>query len=94
MVRPVGGRGYKSPTVPMRVPPDLKQTFEKFKDAYYETGAIPLSAACDSDNTYTSLEKQIELARSVLKQKKSASKSLAIFLSKIHNREITPESLI
>ncbi len=97
-----GGRGHNSPygeTTHVRVPVAIKPKVQQIIDEY-RSSVI--------DNTFVELEKHskisigtaianyseaIEIAKKIVKQKKSASDSLAMLLTALYGGKVTKEDL-
>lgn len=100
MAKPVGGRGIKAPyeTTHMRIPIPLKEQIEVIVEDYKEqvTKNINLLTSyqiSSNSNPLTSLEDAKQIAKKLVKSKKSASQSLAKLLSELYQVEVKVEDL-
>lgn len=86
-----GGRGAKAPyeTTHIRVPLPLKQKIEQICEEYKQK-VISGEDVTESEDTASIMEfeEALELAKTILKQKKSARVSLKSLLTGIYNRDI------
>lgn len=80
-----GGRGLKAPyeTTVVRVPLPLKDEVIEMVEAYKNTGSNPLVQKLVTSN------EAIELARNILRQKKSAKLSLEKLLSSLYGINVS-----
>jgi hypothetical protein len=78
-----GGRGVKAPyeTTHVRIPVDIKDRVEELSRAYKEGRLEEVSLPVD-------LDKAVELARGVLKKKKSARVSMESLLTAMYGEEV------
>lgn len=85
MSAPKGGRGNKAPyeTTHVRVPVPIKAEIEKLINDYKE------GISTDSSETLITPTEAIELARNILRQKKSAKVSMEKLLTSIYHQEIS-----
>lgn len=94
MSKPLGGRGVKAPytSTHMRVPLPLKPEFEARIESYREN----LLTGKNSDTiekSLTSLPEAVEAAKSLVKSKKSARKSMARLLTAIYGTPVSFDDL-
>lgn len=96
MPRPVGGRGHVAPyeTTHVRVPSPIKPQVEKLIDSYRElvlneNSQPDLYKDCASAMTIKSYSEAIEIARQVLRQKKSARESLEKLLTGLYGGQVS-----
>lgn len=80
-----GGRGVKAPyeSTHVRIPVPIKDKVEALSQAYKD-GTLE-----DSEPQSVDLDNAIELARSILKQKKSARVSMENLLKAIYNQDVS-----
>lgn len=105
MDKPKGGRGKKAPyeTTHLRVPVPIKDRVEELIDVYragllgvaddLQNDAYYLADEYKKTNMLTSLEDAKEKAKSIIKEKKSASQSLAKLLTVIYGEKVVAEEL-
>ena len=97
-IKPKGGRGHTAPyeTTHLRVPVPIKDQLQSFIDSYREqviSGQIDPSqqfilSTESSDNKMPSKDKAVEIAKEVLKGKKSARQSLGKLLTSLYGEDI------
>jgi hypothetical protein len=87
-----GGRGKKAPydSIVMRIPVPLKETIESIIEHYRESLDIETALGEDQrvKNDIPDIETALDLARSILSQKKSAKISLAKLLTALYSKDI------
>lgn len=85
MSKPVGGRGIKAPyeTTHIRVPVPIKPEIERLIEQFREGGNT------QPENTLTSLDNAIVIAKSILTQKKSSRVSMSKLLTAIYGQNVT-----
>jgi hypothetical protein len=83
MAVPKGGRGIRASyeTTHVRIPLPIKEIVEKISNHYKETEEIPSIALLDH-------EQALDIARRILKYKKSARISLEKLLKSIYKQDI------
>lgn len=88
MSKPKGGRGHTAPyeTTHVRIPVPLKQSIEKMIESYRES--LVGGEQATSELHQVSLEEAIDIAKSILKQKKSARQSIEKLLTSLYNQEV------
>jgi hypothetical protein len=88
-----GGRGLKAPyeTTHVRVPVPIKDKVQQLIDDYKNNQDTQQVNQQDDeqDNNLIDFDKAVELARQVLKQKKSARVSLQNLLTGIYGKEVS-----
>jgi hypothetical protein len=88
-----GGRGLKAPyeTTHVRVPVPIKDKVQQLIDDYKNNqDTQQVNQQYDQqDNNLIDFDKAVELARQVLKQKKSARVSLQNLLTGIYGKEVS-----
>jgi hypothetical protein len=96
MPKPLGGRGIEAPyeTTHVRVPVPIKPQVEKLIDDYRslvlnENAKPDLYKECASAMTIKSYSEAVEMARQILRQKKSARESLEKMLAGLYGGEIS-----
>lgn len=96
-LKPKGGYKAVAPyeTTHVRVPVPLKAAVEKLIEEYRDcvlTGTIPADdPAKVIDRVY--VDRVVEVARAILKKKKSARQTLAFLLTSVYNVDINPKDL-
>lgn len=94
MVKPTGGRGNKAPyeTTHLRVPVPIKSEVEALIDNYRNN--LLTGKECDTiEKSLTSLEEAKEVAKKIVKSKKSAKESMARLLSAVYKTIVTLDDL-
>jgi selenocysteine lyase/cysteine desulfurase len=93
MAKPKGGRGLTAPyqTTHLRVPVPIKEELEKIINQYRQS-VLEDQIYLNNNKTKT-LEEAKQLARDIIRAKKSAKISLAKLLTSLYNAEILPEDL-
>jgi hypothetical protein len=88
-----GGRGLKAPyeTTHVRVPVPIKDKVQQLIDDYKNNQDTQQVNQQDDeqDNNLIDFDKAVELARQVLKQKKSARVSIQNLLTGIYGKEVS-----
>lgn len=85
MVKPVGGRGLKAPyetthiRVPVPIKPEVERLIERFRDG----------GETQSENTLTSFDDAVVIAKNILTQKKSSRASMSKLLTAIYGQNVT-----
>lgn len=96
-MKPKGG--YKDPapyqTTHVRVPVPLKPAVETLIAEYRELVLTGVESPDNPEQTTTKVYavRVVEIARSILKKKKSARQSLALLLTAVYNIDIDPKTL-
>lgn len=88
MPKPKGGRGQTAPyeTTHIRVPVPLKLQVEQMVEKYRQS--VLGGTEFESDRSQPTLDEAVEIARSILKQKKSAKQSIEKLLTSLYGEEI------
>lgn len=78
-MKPKGGRGKTAPyaTTHLRVPEPIKESLQAIIDGWRESGELPMNEA-----------QALEVARQILKYKKSARESMRRLISEIYGCEV------
>lgn len=94
MVKPQGGRGIKAPytTTHIRIPSDLKAEFEARIESYREN-LLTSNKGDTIEKSLTSLPEAIEVARLLVKSKKSSRQSMARLLTAIYRTDVSFDDL-
>lgn len=94
MVKPLGGRGIKAPyeTTHMRVPVPLKPDIEAMIDDYRKN-LLTGNDADTIEKQLTSLSEAIRAAKSLVRSKKSARRSMARLLTAIYGTTVSFDDL-
>ena len=85
MVKPVGGRGLKAPyetthiRVPVPIKPEVERLIERFRDG----------GETQTENTLTSFDDAVVIAKNILTQKKSSRASMSKLLTAIYGQNVT-----
>lgn len=89
----VGGRGHKAPyeTTHVRVPMPLKQDVEQLISDYRQK--LLTGSTISKDNSLTSLSEAKEIARKLVRAKKSSRESMARLLTAIYKTVVTMDDL-
>lgn len=87
MSAPKGGRGIKAPykSTHVRIPDDIKPQVEQLKQAYFE--GLDLDKCVEEQKPLTS-NQAVDIAREILKQKKSARVSMQKLLTALFKVDI------
>lgn len=84
MPKPVGGRGQKAPyeTTHVRVPVPIKPDVERLIDQFKE------GSSRETENSLTSIDDAVAIAKGVLLSKKSARVSMQKLLTAIYGQNV------
>ncbi len=89
----LGGRGKKAPyeTTHIRVPVPIKEDVERLIEEYRQK--LLTGNTLKKDNLLTSLSEAKEIAKKLVRSKKSSRVSMAKLLSEIYKTTVTTEDL-